>query len=163
MKLSIVILCWNDLKVIANCLKSIYEGTLSTEFEVIVSDNGSADGSIEFIRENFPQVNVIENGTNLRFSKANNVGIRASQGEYILILNPDTVIHEGTLDKLVRFADEHQEAGAFGCRVLNSDGSRQNHTAFSIDSRCLDWRVIFEATRISLRLVSFRHLYKMEG
>jgi GT2 family glycosyltransferase len=125
MKLSIVILCWNDLKVIGNCLKSIYVGTHSTEFEVIVSDNGSTDGSIEFIHENYHRVNVIENGTNLRFSKANNVGIRASKGEYVLILNPDTVIHEGTLDKFVRFADEHQEAGAFGCRVLNSDGSRQ--------------------------------------
>src|SRR5580700_10922540 len=116
MKLSVVIICWNDLRVIRECLRSIYDGTHKTEFEVIVSDNGSTDGSIEFIHENYPHVNVIENGRNLRFSKANNMGIRASQGEYVLILNPDTVIHEGTLDKLVRFADEHQEAGAFGCR-----------------------------------------------
>jgi GT2 family glycosyltransferase len=125
MKLSIVILCWNDLKVIANCLRSIYASTHSTEFEVIVSDNGSTDGSIEFIRESFPRVQVIENGTNLRFAKANNVGIRASKGEYILILNPDTIIHDGTLDKLVKFADQHAEAGAFGCRVLNPDGTYQ--------------------------------------
>ena len=125
MKLSIVILCWNDLKVIGNCLKSIYETTHSVEFEVIVSDNGSTDGSIQFIHQNFPQVRVIENGTNLRFSKANNVGIRASRGEYVLILNPDTIIHEGTLDRIVKFADEHPEAGAIGCRVLNADGSRQ--------------------------------------
>src|SRR5271169_5279439 len=125
MKLSIVILCWNDLKVIANCLRSIYASTHSTEFEVIVSDNGSADGSIEFIRESFPRVQVIENGTNLRFAKANNVGIRASKGEYILILNPDTIIHDGTLDKLVLLADQHAEAGAFGCRVLNPDGTYQ--------------------------------------
>jgi GT2 family glycosyltransferase len=125
MKLSIIILCWNDLGVISNCLRSIYASTHSTEFEVIVSDNGSTDGTAEFIRKNFPQVHVIENGTNLRFAKANNVGIRASQGEYILILNPDTIIHEGTLDKLVVFADQHPEAGAFGCRVLNPDGTYQ--------------------------------------
>jgi GT2 family glycosyltransferase len=125
MKLSIVILCWNDLEVIVNCLQSIYASTHSTEFEVIVSDNGSTDGSVEFIRENFPRVQVIENGTNLRFAKANNVGIRASKGEYTLILNPDTIIHDGTLDKLARFADLHAEAGAFGCRVLNPDGSYQ--------------------------------------
>jgi GT2 family glycosyltransferase len=125
MKLSVIILCWNDLKVIADCLRSIYANTHSIAFEVIVSDNGSTDGSIEFIRNNFPQVNVIENGRNLRFAKANNVGIRASRGEYLLILNPDTIIHEGTLDKMVSFADQHVEAGAFGCRVLNVDGTYQ--------------------------------------
>jgi GT2 family glycosyltransferase len=125
MKLSIVILCWNDLKVIPDCLRSIYATTHATALEVIVSDNGSTDGSIDFIRKNYPQVQVIENRRNLRFAKANNVGIRASRGEYVLILNPDTVIHEDTLDKMVTFADTHPEAGAFGCRVLNADDSYQ--------------------------------------
>src|SRR2546425_680568 len=125
MKLSIIILCWNDRQVIANCLQSIYSSTHAMEFEVIVSDNGSSDGSVEFIRRNYLRVRVIENGANLRFAKANNIGIRASKGEYILILNPDTVIHYATLDKLVMFADKHPEAGAFGCRVLNPDGSYQ--------------------------------------
>ena len=125
MKLSIIILCWNDLKVITNCLRSIYASTHSSEFEVIVSDNGSSDGSIEFIRKTFPQVRLIENGVNLRFAKGNNVGIRASRGEYVLILNPDTIIHHGTLDRWVEYADRHPEAGAFGCRVLNPDGSYQ--------------------------------------
>jgi GT2 family glycosyltransferase len=125
MKLSIIILCWNDRKVIADCLQSIFANTHSTGFEVIISDNGSTDDSIEFIRASYPSVQVIENGRNLRFAKANNVGIRASLGEYVLILNPDTIIHDGTLDKMVSFADQHPEAGAFGCRVLNSDGSYQ--------------------------------------
>jgi GT2 family glycosyltransferase len=125
MKLSIVILCWNDRKVIADCLRSIFDGTHSTEFEVIISDNGSTDGSIEYIREKYPQVRLIENGRNLRFAKANNIGIRASRGEYILILNPDTIIHDGTLDNVVKFTEEHPEAGAVGCRVLNADGSHQ--------------------------------------
>jgi GT2 family glycosyltransferase len=125
MNLSIVIICWNDLKTIQGCLDSIYQNTHTTAFEVIVSDNGSTDRSVEFIREHYPQVRVIENGTNLRFAKANNVGIRVSQGKYVLILNPDTIIHDGALDKLVAFADEHPEAGAFGCKVLNPDGSYQ--------------------------------------
>ncbi len=90
MKLSIVILCWNDLKVISDCLASIYATTHKTDFEVIVSDNGSTDGSLEHIREAFPAVRILENGTNLRFAKGNNVGIEISRGEYILILNPDT-------------------------------------------------------------------------
>jgi GT2 family glycosyltransferase len=125
MKLSIVILCWNDRAVISDCLRSIYATTRRKEFEVIVSDNGSSDGSPEFIRNNYPQVQVIENNRNLRFAKANNVGIRACRGDYVLILNPDTIIHEGTLDTLLRFADQHVEAAAFGCRVLNADGSYQ--------------------------------------
>lgn len=125
MKLSIVIICWNDLGVIRECLRSIHERTHSTEFEVIVSDNGSTDGSIEFIRRTYPDVLVLENGSNLGFAKGNNVGIRVSKGEYVLILNPDTIIHEGALDALVAFADRHEEAGGFGCRILNSDGSYQ--------------------------------------
>jgi hypothetical protein len=125
MKLSIVIICWNDLRVIGDCLRSIYEGTHATDFEVIVSDNGSTDGSVEFVQQKFPQVRVIENRANLRFSKGNNVGIRASQGDYILILNPDTIIHDGALDKWMDFAGRHPEAGAFGCRVVGADGSYQ--------------------------------------
>lgn len=125
MKLSVIILCWNDMKVIGDCLKSIYETTHDTEFEVIVSDNGSTDGSMNFIRREFPRVKVIENGKNLRFAKGNNVGIEASKGEYALILNPDTIIHEGAFDGLVKYADKHPQAGAFGCRVLNADGSYQ--------------------------------------
>jgi len=123
MKLSIVIICWNDLKVIKGCLESIYNQKHETEFEVIVSDNGSSDGSVEYIRANHPQVRVIENRANLGFAKANNVGIKAATGEYVLILNPDTICHEAALDKWMAFADKHPEAGGFGCRVLNPDGT----------------------------------------
>jgi GT2 family glycosyltransferase len=120
-----VILCWNDSQIIGDCLRSIYAGTHSTEFEIIVSDNGSTDGSVELLRKTFAEVRVIENGSNLRFSKGNNVAIWATTGEYVLILNPDTIIHEGSLDRWIEFADRHQEAGGFGCRVLNPDGSFQ--------------------------------------
>lgn len=125
MKLSIVIICWNDLKVIDDCLHSIYAGTHETQFEVIVSDNGSTDESVQFIRQEYPRVRVVENGANLGFAKGNNAGIRNTTGQYVLILNPDTIIHDGALDTLVAFADKHPEAGAFGCRVLNPDGSCQ--------------------------------------
>jgi len=125
MKLSIVIVCWNDLRVIRDCLRSIYDTVVDTDFEVIVSDNGSTDGSIEFIRKDYPQVRLVENGENLGFSKGNNAGIRVATGDYILILNPDTILHKGALDLWLRIADRHPEAGAFGCRVLNQDGSWQ--------------------------------------
>ena len=92
---------------------------------MIISDNGSTDGSIAFIREHFPRARIVENGANLGFAKGNNAGIRVARGEYVLILNPDTIIHDRALEKLVAFADRHPEAGAFGCRVLNRDGSLQ--------------------------------------
>jgi GT2 family glycosyltransferase len=125
MKLSIVIICWNDWKVIENCLRSIFEGTTKIDYEVIVSDNGSSDGSVEKIRAQFPAAKILENRANLGFAKGNNVGIRAAAGDYILILNPDTIVHAGSLDRWMEFADQHPEAGAFGCRVLNPDGSYQ--------------------------------------
>ena len=125
MKLSIVILCWNDRKVISDCLRSIFATTLKTDFEVIVSDNGSTDGSVEYIRREFPRVQLIENGRNLRFAKGNNVAIRASRGEYVLILNPDTIMQEGALNGTVEYADQHPEAGAFGCRVAFPNGVLQ--------------------------------------
>jgi GT2 family glycosyltransferase len=125
LQLSIVIICWNDWKVLKDCLESIYRYSHSVTFEVIVSDNGSTDDSIEQVRRNFPQVRLLENNRNLGFAKGNNVGIQAAQGEYTLILNPDTIIHEGALDRWVVFAEKHQGAGGFGLRVLNPDGSYQ--------------------------------------
>src|ERR1700733_9868587 len=119
MKLSIVIICWNDWKVIENCLLSIFKSTHLIQFEVIVSDNGSTDGSVERIRTQFPSVRIIENRANLGFAKGNNAGIREASGEYVLILNPDTIIHDGSFDRWVVFADRNPGAGAFGCRVHN--------------------------------------------
>lgn len=125
MKLSVIVLCWNDRKVIADCLRSIEEQTQLKDMEVIVSDNGSTDDSVAFIHDSFPHVRVIENRENLGFARGNNVGIAAATGEYVLILNPDTYVSDGALDRLIEFADRHLEAGAFGCRILNPDGSYQ--------------------------------------
>lgn len=126
MKLSIVVICWNDLKVLKDCLKSIFEGTQRTELEVVVSDNGSTDGSPAWIREHYPHVRIVENGANLGFARGNNAGIAAATGDYVLILNPDTIIHGDSLDRWMDFVQRHPEAGAFGCRVLNKDGTYQH-------------------------------------
>ena len=125
MKLSVVIICWNDWKVIENCLRSIFACTHQVEFEVVVSDNGSTDGSVEKIKQQFPTVRVVENRANLGFARGNNSGIREARGDYVLILNPDTIMHEGSLDRWIEFADQHPEAGAFGCKVHNPDGTYQ--------------------------------------
>ena len=83
--------------------------------------------SVEFVREHFPEcASCRESESNLGFAKGNNAGIKIARGDYVLILNPDTIIRDRALEKLVAFADCHPEAGAFGCRVLNPDGSFQN-------------------------------------
>src|SRR5258708_40292105 len=98
MKLSIVIICWNDLRVIRDCLRSIYEGTRITDFEIVVSDNGSGDESVEFIRKHYPGERIVENQQNLGFARGNNAGIRANRGAIVLLLNPDTLIPESALE-----------------------------------------------------------------
>jgi GT2 family glycosyltransferase len=125
MKLSIVIICWNDWKLIQDCLKSIFDGTRRINFEVIVSDNGSTDGSVENIRAAFPKTRVVENRANLGFARGNNAGIQETTGDYVLILNPDTIVLDGALDRWMDYVQTKPEAGAFGCRILNPDRSYQ--------------------------------------
>ena len=125
-KLSIVIISWNDLKYIADCIRSIYAERLTMEFEIIVTDNGSTDGSLDFIGENFPQVRTVANGANIGYGPGNNAGFNVAVGEYVLILNPDTLICPGTLNKLVQYADRHPEAAGFGCRAKYPNGVLQN-------------------------------------
>jgi GT2 family glycosyltransferase len=125
MKLSVVIISWNDGNCILECLRSVFAETRSLEFEVIVTDNGSTDGSLVAIRREFPQVRLVENGVNLGYGPGNNAGIEVAKGEYILLLNPDTIVRERALEKLVAHAERSPEAGAWGCRVLNPDGSWQ--------------------------------------
>jgi N-acetylglucosaminyl-diphospho-decaprenol L-rhamnosyltransferase len=124
-KLSIVIVCWNDRERMQDCLRSIFSGGSNPEFEVIVSDNGSTDGLAEWVRREYPQVRLVENGSNLGCAAGLNSGIRQSSGEYVLVLNPDAVVHDGALAALVACAERHPEAGAFGCRILNADGREQ--------------------------------------
>src|SRR2546423_12774260 len=117
MQLTIVIMCWNDLKVLPACLKSIYEQTKETQFEVIISDNGSTDGSLDFVRQNYPTARIVENNANLGFARGNNTGIAAvGEADYILILNPHPIIHDRALDKWVEVVARDARAGGFWVR-----------------------------------------------
>ncbi len=125
MELSISIVNYNNKECLGACLDSIYSHAQDMNFEVIVVDNNSSDGSIDFIKQAFPLVSIIENSENLGFVKANNQGIRASSGRYILSLNNDTIIKNDTLTGLVRFMQEHPDVGVCGPKVLNRDGTFQ--------------------------------------
>lgn len=127
-KLSIIIVNWNVQELLASCLLSIDRNVkqLALPFvETIVIDNASTDGSVAMVREQFPWVKLVANQENSGFAKANNQGIALCTGEYILLLNPDTKLHDFALQRLVIYLDDHPEAGAVGPYLENPDGTLQ--------------------------------------
>ena len=125
MDVSVIIVNWNTRDILRECLLSIYEQTKTVDFEVIVVDNGSTDGSAEMVKEEFRDVILIENYCNKGFAAANNQGITVAKGQFVLLLNSDTVILDNAVAKMVAFVDAHPEAAAVGCRVLNPDRTLQ--------------------------------------
>jgi GT2 family glycosyltransferase len=125
MKLSIIIVSWNVKEDLSRCLHSLEENPPSSKYEVIVVDNGSSDGTIESIRNHFPGVHFIANSDNRGFAAANNQGIEKSQGEYVLFLNPDTIIDSNCLNILMDFMDKNEDVGVCGPKLLYGDGTVQ--------------------------------------
>lgn len=123
--MSVILVCWNNKSYLDPCLQSLYESHLKSAFDVVVVDNGSTDGSLEMLREKFPEVLIIENGHNVGLSKASNQGIEATSGKYILLLNNDTIVNKAALDSMVDYLNEYKEAAAVGGKLLNGDGSFQ--------------------------------------
>jgi GT2 family glycosyltransferase len=127
--LSIVIVSWNVREDLRECLQSLLreEGSRleSGEIEIIIVDNASTDGTAEMVNLEFPRVKLLVNSQNLGYTKANNIGINHSRGKYILLLNPDTIVHQGALQALIDCAESHPEAGIIGAKLLNPDGSVQ--------------------------------------
>ncbi|UCH58745.1 MAG: glycosyltransferase family 2 protein, partial [Anaerolineales bacterium] len=124
--MSIVLVCWNNKDYLEPCLRSLYDGGLSSSFDVVVTDNGSTDGSQAMLAEKFPHVRIIQNDHNVGLGKASNQGIQATQGRYVLLLNNDTLVNASALDSLVDFLEQNPEAGAVGGKLLNPDGSFQS-------------------------------------
>lgn len=122
--LSVVIVNWNTRNLLRNCLASVRDETLVSH-EVWVVDNGSDDGSQAMVRDEFPDVHLIANADNRGFAAANNQAFPLCQGEYVLLLNSDTVVLDGALDKMVAHMHAHDQVGALGCKLLNADGSLQ--------------------------------------
>jgi GT2 family glycosyltransferase len=123
--MSIVLVCWNNKDYLGPCLESLYDAGLHCSFDVVAVDNGSTDGSQAMLREEYPQVQIIQNERNEGLSRASNQGIEATQGRYVLLLNNDTLVNGPSLDAMVAYMDGHQDAGGVGGRLLNGDGSFQ--------------------------------------
>ena len=122
MKLSIVIVNYNVKHYLEQCLCSVYRAIDNLSAEVLVVDNASADGSETYITERFPHITYIYNKENVGFARANNQAIRQAKGEYVLLLNPDTLLPEDTLENALLFMDTHPRAGAAGVKMLTDDG-----------------------------------------
>ncbi len=124
-KISIIIVSWNTSELLRQCLASLAENAPTVDFDVWVVDNASTDESARMVREEFPEVILIENDQNVGFARANNQALQKSSSEYVLLLNPDTVIKPGSIDRLLAFLENNRDHGGAGPRVLNPDGSLQ--------------------------------------
>ncbi len=125
MQLSIVIVNYNNDRVLRGCLQSLPPALEGLDSEVILSDNGSVDGSLQWVRENFPDIKILENGSNLGFAEANNRAFPSARGEFILLLNPDTIVQEKPFQSMIELLETRPRAGVVGCKLLNVDGTRQ--------------------------------------
>ncbi|HMQ79144.1 MAG TPA: glycosyltransferase family 2 protein [Ignavibacteria bacterium] len=128
MTISIVIANWNTKELIEDCINSIFNSTPLNEmdYEVIIIDNASADGSRKYLRSIKNKITLIENDTNVGYAKACNQGMKIAKGRYVLLLGSDTIMKPGTLRTCSEFLDTTPGAGAVSCKLLNPDGSTQN-------------------------------------
>ncbi len=122
MRLSVVIVSYNVSPFLEQCLLSVRRAMEGIKGEVWVVDNASTDDSVAMVQHRFPEVRLLVNAENVGFAVANNQAIRCSQGEYVLLLNPDTLVEEGTFERCLHFMDAHPEAGALGVRLIDGSG-----------------------------------------
>ena len=121
-RISVIIVNYNARYFLKNCLCSILSSDIASEIEIIVVDNNSKDGSCDMLDKDFPAIKYIRNSKNVGFGKANNQGVALAQGDYILILNPDTMLTETTLSEILRFSEEQNNFGAAGVQFMDGSG-----------------------------------------
>ncbi len=126
MDLSIIIVNWNTRELLQKCLVSLFRFTANVSYEIFVVDNASSDDSAAMVKNNFPELKLIINKTNLGFAKANNLAINHATGRYVLLLNPDTELIDNALGDLVAFMDSNPAAAIAGSKLLFPNGSLQS-------------------------------------
>jgi GT2 family glycosyltransferase len=109
--LSIIVVNWNTCDLLAHCLQSVYDTTQGLQFELLVVDNASGDGSAAMVRERFPTVRLIENQENVGFARANNQAIKHCQGRYVMLLNSDACLVGDAVQQVIQFLDTHDRTG----------------------------------------------------
>ena len=122
MKLTVIIVSYNVRHYVEQCLNSLSRALSGIEAEIYVVDNHSKDNTVEKLTRYFPDINIVASNHNLGFSRANNIAIKQSEGEYVLLLNPDTFVGENVISECLAFMEEHPDAGALGVRMIDSNG-----------------------------------------
>lgn len=123
MKLSIIILNYNVRYFLEACIRSVQNAITELDAEIIVIDNNSPDDSCEMMQTIFPEIQLIANTENVGFAKANNQGVKVAKGEYVCILNPDTIVAEDTFIQLLHFAEKIENLGSIGCKLVDGSGA----------------------------------------
>jgi len=130
-KVSVIVVSYNSAEVIATCLKAVFESEYEI-IQVIVVDNGSCDSTRSIIREQFPEVMLVDAGCNLGFAGGCNVGFKATDAEIVILLNDDAVVRPDTITKIVELASSDQDIGIVGCKILYPDGERLQHAGAAV-------------------------------
>jgi len=125
MDISVIIVSYNVKEFLQQSLLSLKKTLVGLDSEIIIVDNASVDGSTRVVKSEFPEIKLIENEENLGFARACNQGLEIAKGEYLLLLNPDTLLQEDTISTMIDFFENNPDAGAAGCKILNADGTLQ--------------------------------------
>ena len=159
MKLSVVIVNYNVEHFLEQCLYSVRRAMQDIEGEVFVVDNNSVDGSLKMLAEKFPEVKVIANKDNVGFSRANNQAIRVSTGEYVLLLNPDTVVEDDTFSKCLAFMDAHPDAGGLGVKMVDGKGNFLPESKRGLPTPAAAFYKMFGLAKLFPHSKRFAHYY----
>lgn len=117
---SVIIVSWNVRDIVNECIRSIIDQS-NCALEIIVIDNDSSDGSADLIADTYPHVRLIRNSQNLGFAAANNQGLEIANGRFVLLLNPDTIVWDGAIDKMLSWAETQESLGCAGCQIYESE------------------------------------------
>lgn len=158
-KLSVVIVNYNVKHFLEQALLSVRRASARLPVEVFVVDNNSVDESVAMVRQKFPEVKLIANEQNVGFSAANNQAILEARGEYILLLNPDTVVEEDTFEKCARFMDRHPEAGSLGVRMIDGAGTFLPESKRGLPSPMVAFFKAFGLSRLFPKSKTFNHYH----
>jgi len=159
MKLSVIIVNYNVEYFLEQCLYSVRKASKGIDVEVFVVDNNSVDGSNRMVREKFAEVILIENKQNIGFSKANNQAMRLSKAEYVLLLNPDTVVEGDTFLKVIQFMDQHAEAGGLGVKMVDGKGKFLPESKRGLPTPMTAFYKIFGFSQLFPRSKRFAHYH----
>ncbi|MDA3819141.1 MAG: glycosyltransferase [Candidatus Delongbacteria bacterium] len=154
-KLSVIIVNYNVKHFLEQCLHSVFKAIQNIDTEVFVVDNNSVDGSAQMIRNKFPEVKLIANKENVGFSKGNNQAIKKASGEYVLLLNPDTIVEEDSFSKIIAYTDSHPEVGGLGVKMIDGKGNFLPESKRGLPTPAVAFYKIFGLSRLFPRSKQF--------